>query len=99
MTRADLSRIAAFLQETVSEPSTLRHILEQNTSDEKPTLIIDAGITSNENIELIKELGYNYICVSRIKPKWVAGFIVTNLGHAFLPSLAVASFSIHRNFF
>ena len=33
----------------------------------KPTVVIDAGIASEENVKLIKDSGYNYIAVSRSK--------------------------------
>lgn len=28
-------------------------------------VVIDAGISSQENLDLIREKGYNYLCVSR----------------------------------
>jgi len=53
----------------VSEPETLEDILTQLQSDTKgdrvPTVIIDAGIATEENLELIKSKGFHYIAVSR----------------------------------
>ena len=33
--------------------------------DQKVLVVIDAGIASQENLDLIKQKGYNYLCVSR----------------------------------
>ena len=33
--------------------------------DEKVLVVIDAGISTEENLKLIREKGYNYLCVSR----------------------------------
>ena len=35
------------------------------TQDIVPTVVIDAGIATEENLNLIKSKGYNYVCVSR----------------------------------
>ena len=41
--------------------------LSQRTSsiDRKPTIVMDAGIASEENIQLLKKYNFNYMCVSR----------------------------------
>ena len=67
------------LEGNVSEPSTLLHMVRsiQEKSIEqtppllvsKPTVVVDAGIASNANIELLKEEGFSYIVVSRSNPK------------------------------
>lgn len=55
----------------VSEPSTLELILSDlenlGTSlfSEKPCIIMDAGIATEENIKLLLKKEYEYICVSR----------------------------------
>lgn len=42
--------------------------LEQNTStDSILTIVMDAGIATEENLSLIVRKGYRYVCVSRIK--------------------------------
>ncbi len=53
----------------VSEPKTLVSILDflSSYSVERPTIAIDAGIASEDNIELIKQKGFDYICVARNK--------------------------------
>jgi len=54
-----------------SEVKTLIDIVRDLSSkvnlQVKPTIVIDAGIASEENIKLIKDSGYNYIAVSRGK--------------------------------
>ena len=37
--------------------------------DQKVMVVIDAGIATEQNLSLLKERGYNYLCVSRTKPK------------------------------
>lgn len=58
----------------ISEPSTLAATLESlsaNTSagSGKPTVVIDAGIATEENLALLKEKQYDYLCVTRSKLK------------------------------
>lgn len=56
----------------ISEIKTLEKILEKldknNGFARARTVIMDAGIASDENIELIKKRGHDYIAVSRNKP-------------------------------
>ena len=54
----------------VSEPKTLEHILsglkkEPGLFPNERTIVMDAGIATQENIALIKKSGYNYVAVSR----------------------------------
>jgi transposase len=60
----------------VSEPKTLammiRGLSDKDVSDEsfiKPTIVLDAGIASEENVQWLKEKHYHYIVVSRKKKK------------------------------
>jgi transposase len=58
----------------ISEPSTLAATIESlsaNTSSgsRKPNVVIDAGIATEDNLALLKEKGYDYLCVSRSKLK------------------------------
>ncbi len=63
----------------VSDPSTLismiNDIHEKTQKDAsplfvpKPTVVLDAGIASNENLLLLREKGFSSIVVSRSKPK------------------------------
>ena len=42
---------------------------ETSESATRALVVIDAGIATEENLELIKSKGYDYICVSRSKLK------------------------------
>lgn len=59
------------LEGNVSEPDTLETMLDQLKlfsgfgQDNKKTIVIDAGIATDENLEIIKGRGYQYIAVSR----------------------------------
>jgi transposase len=62
----------------VSEPKTLRGFLEAYDKQlkahlpllkERPTVVIDAGIGTKENLTLIRSLGFHYITVSRSRLK------------------------------
>lgn len=57
----------------ISEPKTLENILNSLNPDEKlfkPLILIDAGISSEENLNLITDKGYDYVCVPKGKPKY-----------------------------
>ena len=49
----------------VSEPKTLADMLD--SFEKNATAVMDAGIASEDNINLLKEKGFNYVCVSRKK--------------------------------
>ena len=54
----------------VSEPSTLNKILDELMLSyprllTRPTVVMDAGISTEENLDLIKKRGLDYICVDR----------------------------------
>jgi transposase len=58
----------------VSEPSTLGTILDHLKAERSglkpaPTVIMDAGIATKENLDLIRRAGYHHISVSRSRPK------------------------------
>ena len=57
----------------ISEPSTLGKMIaavnnKLNFGHEKPIVVMDAGISTEENLITIKDQGYDYVCVSRIRP-------------------------------
>ena len=61
-------------QGNISDPDTLGKIIDNlrdrtSHSSHKATVVIDAGIASDGNLKLIKEKGYEYICVTRSKMK------------------------------
>ena len=43
--------------------------LEKHTCSTGKVIVLDAGIATEENLQLITEKGYNYLCVSRTKLK------------------------------
>lgn len=46
---------------------SLREATSESTN--KALVIMDAGIATDENLKLVTEKGYDYLCVSRTKPK------------------------------
>ena len=65
------------LEGSVSEPKTLQQMIEYLSvdNDTKPvTVIIDAGISSEDNLKYLRKHGYHYICVARnkaVKPEQI----------------------------
>lgn len=58
----------------ISEPSTLKDVLAKikgtlPVKTEKPVVTIDAGIATDDNLDMLKQEGYDYVSVSRSKPK------------------------------
>ena len=43
--------------------------LKSPANKDKTLVVMDAGIATEENLKLVKEKGYNYLCVSRNKLK------------------------------
>ena len=65
---AGFPRTYEVLPGNVSEPATLKAAmkrLEATTEGYKPTVIMDAGIATEANIEWLKAQGYDWICVRR----------------------------------
>lgn len=67
-------RYSEILEGNISDPKTLPQMIEtlalhSPVSNEKTLVVIDAGISTEENLKLIKEKGFNYLCVSRSKLK------------------------------
>lgn len=57
---------SSILPGNISEPKTLADTLKQfDTSTARPTIIMDAGIATADNLLYLKESGYTYIVVSR----------------------------------
>lgn len=40
-----------------------------SSTDTKPQIVIDAGIATEDNLKMLNEKGYNYLCISRSKLK------------------------------
>jgi transposase len=56
----------------MSDSNNLNEVLKklaQNINCHNPTVVIDAGIATEQNLNLIKSKGYKYVCVSRTTPK------------------------------
>lgn len=57
----------------IGEPETFEIMLDDVASQlylgkEKPVVVMDAGISTEENLECIRQRDYDYVCVSRSKP-------------------------------
>lgn len=58
----------------ISEPKTLEQMIKGLSDEprfEKPTIVLDAGIATEDNIRWLKDNAYHYIVVSRQKKKEV----------------------------
>lgn len=57
----------------MSDSKSLGEIIDklrlQTSAEKRAIVVIDAGISTEENLELIKAKGYDYVCVSRSKIK------------------------------
>ena len=69
-------RYSKFYKGNISEPGTFEEMLSDVVSgmdiqNEKPVIVMDAGIATEENLKLIRsdKYGYDYVCVSRTTPK------------------------------
>ncbi len=65
-----------FYEGNVSEPGTFIDLINDLAAQvvrsvKKPLIVMDAGIATEENLELLRseEHNYDYVCVSRTKPK------------------------------
>lgn len=52
-----------------SDLGTIIDQLDYAKTDHKPLVVMDAGIATQANLELVKQKGYHYLCVSRSKLK------------------------------
>lgn len=70
-------RYSSILEGNTADPKSLPDMVDKIIAknpvspnpDEKTLVVIDAGIATEENLNLIKGKGYNYLCVSRSKIK------------------------------
>jgi len=67
-------RHSQFYTGNVSEPGTFLDLIEELVEQlllgsEKPLIVMDAGIATEDNLNMIKQKNYDYICVSRTTPK------------------------------
>lgn len=69
-------RYNKFYKGNISEPGTFSEMIEDvskqfSAKDEVPVVVMDAGIATEENLELLRsdKYKYDYVCVSRTIPK------------------------------
>jgi hypothetical protein len=69
-------RSSRFYEGNISEPSTFIDLINDLTvqlvgAGKNPLIVMDAGIATEENLKLLRSEKYNYdyVCVSRTKPK------------------------------
>lgn len=73
-------RYSSILAGNTADPESLRSMVDGIIArnpvpphpGQKVMVVIDAGIATEQNLSLLKERGYNYLCVSRTKPKGCA---------------------------
>lgn len=69
-------KYSSVLEGNTSDPSSLPAMIENlslqsHSPKDKSLVVMDAGIATEENLALIVSKGYDYLCVSRKKPKSV----------------------------
>lgn len=57
------------MSDSESLPNIIDNLRSQTSEEKRAIVVIDAGISSEENLALIKAKGYDYVCVSRSKIK------------------------------
>ena len=63
-----------FFEGNMSDPESLRIIIDDldahmRTLGVSPTIVMDAGIATDENLAMLRRRGYKYLCVSRSSSK------------------------------
>ncbi len=70
-------RYSSILAGNTADPDSLPNMVEgiiaknpvSSHPDQKVLVVVDAGIATEANLQLLKDRGYNYLCVSRTKLK------------------------------
>lgn len=70
-------RYSAILPGNTADPNSLPDMVERIIAknpvvpnpEQKVLVVLDAGIATDSNLELLKSRGYNYLCVSRNRPQ------------------------------
>ncbi|MDL2297407.1 transposase, partial [Bacteroidales bacterium OttesenSCG-928-E04] len=67
-------RYSSILEGNTSDPKSLPDMIDKlavksTATNEKTLVVIDAGISTEDNLKRIKDKGYNYLCVSRTRLK------------------------------
>ncbi len=63
-------KYSAILQGNMSDPATLESMIENlrvktSSSAKKALIVMDAGIATEDNLKMVKDKGYDYLCVTR----------------------------------
>ena len=63
-------KYSAILERNMSDPKTLEVMINKlrvktSRCDKKALMVIDAGIVTEDNLKMICDKGYDYMCVSR----------------------------------
>ena len=67
-------RYSEILEGNTADPKSLPDMVDRlnaksPTAEDKTLVVIDAGIATDDNLRLLRQKGYNYLCVSRTKLK------------------------------
>ncbi len=96
-------KYSSVLEGNVADSSTLPAMIEKlstHTCSGPAVVVLDAGIATEENLKLIEEKGYRYLCVSRSKLKdyqYVPGRLTTLLDTKSNQTIRLRSVSSPRN--
>jgi Transposase DDE domain len=55
--------------DTSTIPNIIDNLRVQTSTHQRAIVVIDAGIASKENLDIIKAKGYDYVCVNRVQLK------------------------------
>jgi len=63
-------KYSAILEGNMSDPATLEAMIEKlrvktSSSTKKALIVMDAGIATEDNLKMVKDNGYDYLCVTR----------------------------------
>ena len=67
-------KYSAILEGNMSDPATLEAMIEKlriktSSSANKALIVMDAGIATEDNLKMVKDKGYDYLCVTRSSMK------------------------------
>ena len=67
-------KYSAILEGNMSDPATLEAMIEKlriktSSSASKALIVMDAGIATEDNLKMVKDKGYDYLCVTRSSMK------------------------------
>jgi transposase len=57
------------MADSESLPKIIDNLHQQTSSQKRAVVVIDAGIPTEDNLAIIQQKGYDYVCVSRSKIK------------------------------